>query len=108
MSNETIRVKYIGKFDSMVCDYNHKRFCFRSKERISVIPTVVYDYIKQQKDILSTELIPYQEEEVKQEEKPAGFKPLSMKEYSKLNKEGKTAYRQAKEEAEKANVEQSN
>lgn len=96
MEKRTIRVKYIGKFDSMICDYNHKRFCFRSRERISVIPTEVYDYIKQAKDILSTELIPYQDDDQGAEV----FVPIPLKEYSRLSKPEKDAYRAKKAKAE--------
>lgn len=110
MERSMIKVKYIGKWDAMTCDYNGKRYCFRSRERITTIPTEVYDFIKQAKDILSTELIPHQEQEVEmtseeiKHKNTNDFVTLSLKEYAKLSKEDKEKYRAKKAEAEKENV----
>lgn len=66
-----IQVKYIGKWDAMTVDFNGKRYCFRAKDRISIVPSAVYDHIKSQRDLMSSEIIPYQEPEpVEVEEAP--------------------------------------
>lgn len=106
MSN--ITVKYIGKWDSMVCDFNGKRYCFRAKDRIKTIPSEVYDHIKQARDVLSTEIIPHQEAapvQANTNNAPTEFKSLPLMEFNKLSKEEKAAYKERKAAWLKANPE---
>jgi hypothetical protein len=115
MEAKFITVKYVGKMDSMVCDYNHKRYVFNRRNPISTIPSPVYDYIKKQKDMLSYDIEPYQEAHIAPVDPNLGktgndnvpakpFVKISKEEYGKLSKEDKKAYVEAKRASEGANV----
>mgnify|MGYP001565877524 CR=1 FL=1 len=53
-----MRIKYIGKADSITADWNGKRYCFRKKDPVQDIPSGLYDNIKSANIVLRDSIVP--------------------------------------------------
>ena len=57
-------VKYIGKADQIIGEYDGKRYVFNKKNPIVEIPVKVYDYIKASRGMRTGDIVPYYPETV--------------------------------------------
>ncbi len=57
-------VKYTGKADQLIGEYDGKRYVFNKKSPIVEIPTKVYDYIKASRGMRTGDIVPYYPETV--------------------------------------------
>jgi len=55
-------VKYIGKVDTVVTEYNGKKYCFSKSKPIQEIPVEVYNDIQQSRAPFMSDLLPVYEE----------------------------------------------
>lgn len=52
-------VKYTGKADQIIGEYDGKRYVFSKKNPIVEIPIKVYDYIKASRGMRTGDIVPY-------------------------------------------------
>jgi len=52
-------VKYTGKADQLIGEYDGKRYVFNKKNPIVEIPVKVYDYIKASRGMRTGDIVPY-------------------------------------------------
>ena len=57
-------VKYTGKADQIIGEYDGKRYVFSKKNPIVEIPVKVYDYIKASRGMRTGDIVPYYPETV--------------------------------------------
>lgn len=57
-------VKYIGKADQIIGEYDGKRYVFNKRNPVVEIPVKVYDYIKASRGMRIGDIIPYYPESV--------------------------------------------
>lgn len=53
-------VKYVGKQDSIVAEYNGKKYSLNRKTPVKEIPDEVFSFIKSSNSVLSSLVVPYQ------------------------------------------------
>lgn len=54
-----MQVKYIGKAQMIISEYDGKRYVFSKKNPITDIPVKVYNYIQASRGMYSGDIIPY-------------------------------------------------
>jgi len=68
---QLIKVKYVGKGDSVLTEYNGKKYSFGKSNSVQTIPVEVYNFMQDFQSPFREDIVPFSDfsEEVKEEKK---------------------------------------
>lgn len=75
-----IKVKYVGKGDAIVVEYDGIKYTFSKRSPIQEIPIIVYNYMMDLNNPYRDDILPFQEEakeEIKEPEETEQAKEIS-------------------------------
>lgn len=70
-----IKVKYVGKGDSITTEFDGVKYNFSKAKPVQMIPLEVYNFFQERSNPFREELVPVTEQEVKEEPKEVAPEP---------------------------------
>lgn len=81
---QEIKIRYIGKSDSVVTEYNGKKYTFSRNNQVQIIPLIVYNFLQDNTNPFREDIIPHRDDK---EEKKEEIKKTITQEIDEIEKE---------------------